>query len=99
NGSVTAGLPRQLNANIDAETVNGRVETDYPVKIVGKVSPRHLRGTIGTGGPTLKFVTVNGSISLQEADVDPNLNPHPHIAPPAPHRHWRAPVRPVPPRP
>ena len=98
NGSVTAGLPRQLNANIDAETVNGRVETDYPVKIVGKVSPRHLRGTIGTGGPTLKFVTVNGSISLQQADADPNPNPHPH-EPLAPHRHWRAPVRPVTPRP
>jgi hypothetical protein len=65
------------------ETVNGRVETDYPVKIVGKISPRHLRGTIGTGGPTLKLITVNGSISLQEADANPNPNPHPN-----PHPHW-----------
>jgi hypothetical protein len=94
NGSVSAGLPLKLNANIDAETVNGRVETDFPVKIVGKISPRHLRGTIGNGGPTLKLVTVNGSITLHEADVNPNPNhnPHPHAAPSAPRRmHSRTP--------
>jgi hypothetical protein len=67
NGSVTAGLPRSINANIDAETVNGRVESDFKVAISGKISTRHLRGTIGTGGPTLKLVTVNGSIGLHEA--------------------------------
>jgi len=54
------------------KTVNGRVETDFPVKIVGKISPRHLRGTIGTGGATLKLITVNGSITLHEADPNPN---------------------------
>src|ERR1051325_10704350 len=47
NGSVTAGLPRTINADIDAETVNGRVETDFPIKVSGKMSTRHLRGTIG----------------------------------------------------
>jgi hypothetical protein len=86
NGSVSAGLPPQINATIDAETVNGRVETDFPVKITGKISTRHLRGNIGNGGPTLKLVTVNGSISLHEADANPNANPHPHVAPVAPRR-------------
>jgi len=88
NGSVVAGLPVQLNAEIDAETVNGRVETDFPVKIVGKITPRHLRGTIGSGGSALKLVTVNGSITIHEADSDPNPNPNPHPrmwTPKAPH--------------
>jgi Putative adhesin len=85
NGSVSAGLPLQLNANIDAETVNGRVQTDFPVRVIGKLSPRHLRGTIGSGGVDLKFVTVNGSITLHEADAHPS--PHPRMAPmpPMPH--------------
>ena len=69
NGSVMAGLPRDINATIDAQTVNGRVETDFRVNVSGKLSPRHLRGTIGTGGPTLKLVTVNGSIGLHEAGL------------------------------
>jgi len=96
NGSVSAGLPLRINANIDAETVNGRVETDFPVKITGKISPRHLRGTLGTGGATtLKLITVNGSISLHEAEANPNPNPNPHFAPHAgaPHRpHSRTPA-------
>ena len=71
NGSVIAGLPARINATIDAETVNGRVETDFPVKISGKISTRHLRGTIGTGGQTLRLNTVNGSITIQEAGLAP----------------------------
>ncbi|OLC88924.1 MAG: hypothetical protein DMD38_00780 [Gemmatimonadetes bacterium] len=100
NGSVSAGLPRQISANIDAETVNGRVETDFPVKITGKISTRHLRGTIGNGGATLKLNTVNGSITLHEADANPNpnSNPHPHprmgLAPRHPHARTPAPERP-----
>ena len=94
NGSVMAGLPLQLNADIDAVTVNGRVETDFPVKIIGKITPRHLRGTIGSGGSALKLNTVNGSITIHEADPNPNPNadhPHMHWAPKAP----RAPHAPV----
>jgi len=94
NGSVSAGLPPHINATIDAETVNGRVQTDFPVKIIGKLSTRHLRGTIGSGGPKLKLVTVNGSITLHEADANPN--PHSHarmrLAP-----ETRVRVRPLPP--
>jgi len=79
NGSVSAGLPAKINANIDAETVNGRVETDFRVQITGKLSTRHLRGTIGSGGPTLRLATVNGSITLHEANANPDANPNPHI--------------------
>src|SRR2546430_15249185 len=100
NGSVSAGLPREINANIDAQTVNGRVETAFPVKVVGKISPRPLRGTIGNGGATLKLVTVNGSITLHEADANPNPNSNPHrhprmgLAPRHPHARTPAPERP-----
>ena len=109
NGSVTAGLPRSINANIDAETVNGRVETDFNVKISGKISTRHLRGTIGTGGPTLKLVTVNGSIGLHEAGlrgehpvggqrICAEVNGEKHCSYLTPPRAQRAPRAPVPPQ-
>ena len=80
NGSVSAGLPPRINANIDAETVNGRVESDFPVKVMGKLSTRHLRGTIGTGGSTLKLVTVNGSITLHQAEPG-STEVRVHVAP------------------
>ncbi|HEV2672771.1 MAG TPA: DUF4097 family beta strand repeat-containing protein [Gemmatimonadales bacterium] len=97
NGSVSAGLPLRINANIDAETVNGRVESDFPVKVLGKLSTRHLRGTIGTGGSTLKLGTVNGSITLHEAesgtaDVRVHVGPMRRV-------HVEAPLPPTPTKP
>jgi hypothetical protein len=90
SGSVNVGLPVQLNATVDASTINGRVQTDFPVKIMGKISRQRLRGIIGSGGPTIKLETVNGSISLHEADANPNPNPNPD-PPSAPDRPRRAP--------
>jgi len=68
NGGVTAVLPRTLNAVVDASTINGRVETDFPLEATGKVSPRHLHGTIGRGGMTLKLSTINGSVMIRQPD-------------------------------
>ena len=68
NGSVTAVLPSNLNAVVDAATVNGRVETEFPLQMTGKISPRHVRGTIGAGGMTLQLNTVNGSITIRRSD-------------------------------
>jgi len=86
NGAVTAVLPSGLNAVVDASTVNGRVETDFPLQLTGKISPRHVRGTIGSGGMTLKLNTVNGSVTIRRPD---GRTP---VAPPAP-RAGRHPTR------
>jgi hypothetical protein len=86
NGGVTVVLPSGLNAAVDASTVNGRVETDFPLALTGKISPRHMRGTIGSGGMTLKLNTVNGSVTIRRADGrSADVTPEPQVAPRAPH--------------
>ena len=92
NGAVTAILPSRLNAVVDAATINGRVETDFPLQVTGKISPRHLRGTIGSGGITLKLNTINGSVTIRRADGHTVIVPPVHPAHPAP------PAPPAPPR-
>lgn len=67
NGGITLTLPANLNAEVSAETVNGDLETDFPLTVTGKFGPRHMRGTIGNGGRYLKLTTVNGSIHLRKA--------------------------------
>src|SRR5882762_6126593 len=84
NGSVTAVLPSRLNAVVDAATVNGRVETDFPLAVTGKISPRHVRGTIGSGGMTLKLNTVNGSVTIRRADAAAPAAPRRPAPPPRP---------------
>ena len=74
NGSITAVLPPDLNAHLEASTVNGRVETAYPVVVQGRVDPRHLTAQIGSGGPRLTLSTVNGSVRLvEQGTVDEDL--------------------------
>jgi len=65
NGSVTAELPAGLDATLDMQTVNGRVDADFPVTVTGGVSSKRLRGTIGSGGREIKLETVNGRVAVR----------------------------------
>jgi DUF4097 and DUF4098 domain-containing protein YvlB len=60
-------LPEGLNADVKASTVNGDIQTDFPLTVTGKISRRKLEGTIGSGGRTLELSTVNGGIELRKA--------------------------------
>src|SRR6185312_7323259 len=65
NGSVTAVLPPQLTGLVDLETVAGTVSNGFAVTSDGPVNPRHLSGTIGTGGTRhVDLSTVHGTVTL-----------------------------------
>jgi hypothetical protein len=66
NGTIEVWVPDNLNADVDMRTVNGRVSSDFPMTISGRINPRHLRATVGSGGRRLRFATVNGSIELRK---------------------------------
>jgi DUF4097 and DUF4098 domain-containing protein YvlB len=67
NGGITLRLSaaEDINAVLDAETVNGSISFDVPVTLQSMNKSRHhLRGQIGSGGPKISLETVNGSIRL-----------------------------------
>ncbi|MDQ6830352.1 MAG: DUF4097 domain-containing protein [Gemmatimonadota bacterium] len=67
NGSITVDMPGKLDADVEMETVNGSIRSDYPMTIEGgRISPKHLRAKIGSGGRRIRFTTVNGSITLRK---------------------------------
>lgn len=68
NGGITLTLPAGVSTDVRASTVNGDLETDFPLTVTGKWGPRRMRGTIGGGGDrTLQLTTVNGSITIRKA--------------------------------
>jgi hypothetical protein len=67
NGSVTAELPPELDADVAASTVNGSITTDYPLPVYGKFTKHDLKGQVGRGGRAVHLTTVNGSIKLKKA--------------------------------
>jgi hypothetical protein len=67
NGGITLTLPSVFDADLRADTLNGSITSDFPITMTGTVSPRRLRGTVGSGGHNLTLSTVNGSIKLLKA--------------------------------
>jgi hypothetical protein len=68
NGSITLRLPNDIHTDVQAATVNGDINTDFPLTITGRFGPRRVNGTIGNGGRKLELETVNGSITLKKHD-------------------------------
>jgi DUF4097 and DUF4098 domain-containing protein YvlB len=66
NGAVVVEAPASLDAEVELETVNGSIRSDYPMTVSGRMSPRHLRAVIGKGGRRITMSTVNGSIELRK---------------------------------
>lgn len=67
NGTVTLTLPASFDADVSVSTVNGRVRSDFPITLDGRIDPRRMRGTIGKGGRKVKLETVNGNIELRKS--------------------------------
>lgn len=65
NGSITLDLHDDVDADIDAEWLNGGFESDLPFAVQGRISRRSARGVLGEGGPRLELSTVNGSIRIR----------------------------------
>ena len=70
NGSVRVYLPASVAGRFHAGSVNGSIETDFPLQVTkARFGPsRSLDGELGNGGDTsFSFKTVNGSIDIRSA--------------------------------
>jgi DUF4097 and DUF4098 domain-containing protein YvlB len=65
NGSVVLTLPSDFGAEFEGSTGNGSIQTDFPMRVQGRVSAHRMAGTIGNGGRRLHVSTGNGSIYLR----------------------------------
>ena len=67
NGGITVAITGDVDATLRAATMNGSIESDFPVTIQGKAGRRSLQGTLGKGGPRIDLESVNGSLRLRRA--------------------------------
>ncbi|MCX6566659.1 MAG: DUF4097 family beta strand repeat-containing protein [Candidatus Aminicenantes bacterium] len=64
SGGITLTLPATASFEIEAETFSGHIQTDFAVVVSGKLSPKELRGTVGTGGATLRVKSFSGKVEI-----------------------------------
>ncbi len=66
DGGIVLNLPPGFDANLDAETGDGVVRPGRDVVVLSDASDRsHLEGRIGSGGPSLRLRTAEGSIRVR----------------------------------
>jgi len=65
NGGVDMSVPKDLAANLDANTNNGSIKLDLPVTVQGDAGRNAVRGTLNGGGPQLSLRTTNASIHIR----------------------------------
>lgn len=61
-GGIRVAIDPGVNLEIDAS--GGPVTVDLPVRVQGEVSRRHLRGSLGSGGRTLRLSASGGGVRL-----------------------------------
>lgn len=66
SGAVRVTLPSDFNGDVDASTGNGDLHTDFAIKLIGRLDPQHMRGTIGSGGRTIHLQTGNGRLEIRK---------------------------------
>ena len=64
SGSIRASLPADAAFDLDAESSSGDIDVDHPLTVEGRVSRKHLIGTVRGGGPLLQIATGSGSIRV-----------------------------------
>jgi len=83
NGRVVAVLPPSASFTGDFTQVNGDVEAAFPLSIHSHPGSRRVSGEVNGGRYSLRIVTVNGDIKVENGGTPPTPPPPP-AAPPSP---------------
>jgi len=76
NGSVDLTIPSDSNAEIEANTVSGRISNDFGLNVNRhQMVGQSLRGELGNGGAHIKLNNVNGRIEIHHAQDGRALSP------------------------
>jgi len=71
NGSVELTAPAALNADVEFNTLNGHVSSDFAYTVtsgtrIGHPGPTRISARFGDGGRELRISTVNGNIEIRK---------------------------------
>jgi hypothetical protein len=67
NGPIHLAIPENYNAMLETGTVNGPMQTDFPITMTlnGRMSWKRFTTKLGEGGGKVRVVTTNGPVTLR----------------------------------
>jgi DUF4097 and DUF4098 domain-containing protein YvlB len=67
SGTVEVVLPANSQFAVNASTFSGSIETDFEIKLQGRIERRTISGLVGQGGPTLELRSFSGEVRLRKS--------------------------------
>jgi len=64
NGSLVLAVPSDLQAEVEARSLNGNFSSEIPITMESTQRPREVHGRLGHGGAPIHLRTVNGGIRV-----------------------------------
>jgi len=65
NGGIIMSVPENYSARVETGTVNGSVNTEFPVTVQGRIT-KQLALSLGSGGAMVRAMTTNGGVQLKK---------------------------------
>ncbi len=66
SGNVELRIPASAAFELEASTFSGVIDTDFPIQVVGKISPKELHGTVGAGGARIRAKAFSGNVEIKK---------------------------------
>jgi DUF4097 and DUF4098 domain-containing protein YvlB len=66
SGGISMFLPADSAFDFEAGTFSGSIESDFEIKMSGKISEKEMRGVVNGGGASVKLSSFSGDIKLKK---------------------------------
>jgi DUF4097 and DUF4098 domain-containing protein YvlB len=66
SGDLRMIIPAASSFDLEANTYSGDIDSDFPITVSGKMSPREIQGTVGKGGATIILKSFSGNVDLKK---------------------------------
>jgi len=66
SGGIGMALPSDSAFDFEAETFSGSIESDFEIKVAGRISAKEMRGVVNGGGASVKVSSFSGDIKLKK---------------------------------
>ena len=66
SGNVELRLPAKAAFDLEANTFSGVIDSDFPIQVVGKISPKEIRGTVNGGGARIRAKAFSGNVEIKK---------------------------------
>ncbi len=66
NGGIAVQAPAQYSAHLITQTEHGGTSINFPITVQGSIGKR-IDTSLGQGGATIEFITVNGGVSIDKS--------------------------------